>query len=415
MNNQQQPKPNGRSQAGVAASFAITPSQRSANIRYAIRDIVTLANQAKAAGKELLYLNIGDPLLFDFPTPRHVIDATYQAMLAGHNGYAPSEGVDQAVAAIRREAARLGIRNVQDVYITSGVSEGIEIALAALLNPGENVLIPSPGYPLYDATLAKLGYEAIPYPLDEKNGWQPDVSAIRRLITGKTRGIVVINPHNPTGAVCHRQILKEILDLAAHNGLVAFSDEIYSKLLLDPVDWVPLASLAPEQPILTLDGMSKAYLVPGFRVGWGILSGEERDVAEYREAIAKMLRVRLCANHPAQYAIGPALEGDQAHVKETVAKLKARRDLIVSLLNEIPGITCSRPQAAFYAFPRLEIARSDQEFVSDLIRQTGVLVVPGNGFGQAPGTKHFRLVFLPPEQTLRKAIHLIGDFAKTWR
>ena len=399
----------------AAASIAIRPSERSGRIRYAIRDIMVLADQARAAGREITYLNIGDPLLYYFRTPAHVIESTHRAMLAGHNGYAPSQGVGEALDAIRREAIRKGFRNIQDIFITSGVSEGIEISTAALVDPGDNLLIPAPGYPLYEATLVKLGCEAIFYHLDESNGWQPDPDEMARLITPRTRGIVVMNPNNPTGSICSREILQGILDLAARHGLVAISDEIYDKLLFEPGAFVPLATISPDQPVVTFNGLSKAYLVPGFRVGWGILTGEDHAVAEYREAIAKMLRVRLCANHPAQYAIRPALDGDQTHIAEMVAKLKSRRDLVVSLFNAIQKIRCYPPQAAFYAFPRLEIARSDQEFVSDLIRETGVIVVPGSGFGQQPGTNHFRLVFLPPEEILRQAIGKIAQFSKNRR
>ena len=393
----------------------VKPSQRSAEMRYAIRDILQAAQQAQTAGKKLFSLNIGDPLQFDFSTPSHIIEATYQAMLAGKTGYAPSSGVEEAMQAIRDEAARQGIQNVQDVFVTSGVSEAIEIALASLLNPGENLLIPSPGYPLYQATLTKFGVEAVPYYLDEGNGWQPDPDEIARRINDKTRGIVVVNPNNPTGVVHSREALLGILDLVARHGLVAFSDEIYSKLVLDPASYVSLASLAPELPVITFNGLSKAYLVPGFRIGWGILSGEGSSVADYQEAIGKMLRVRLCANHPEQFAIRPALEADQGHLPEVIEKLRRRRDLTDSLLNSIPGISCVRPQAAFYAFPRLEIPGSDQEFIADLIRETGVVVVPGSGFGQQPGTKHFRMVFLPPEETLRQALQHIGDFVRSRR
>ncbi|MBI4478609.1 MAG: aminotransferase class I/II-fold pyridoxal phosphate-dependent enzyme [Acidobacteria bacterium] len=391
------------------------PSERSRHVRYAIRDILEVSQQAKAAGKQLLYLNIGDPSLFDFPTPPHVIEAIYQAMQAGYNGYAPSLGTEEAIEAIRAEAARQGIQNVQEVFVTSGVSEGIDVALAALLNAGENLLIPSPGYPLYDATLAKHGFEANPYYLDENNEWQPDLDDIARRINDKTRGIVVIHPNNPTGTICRRETMAGILELAARHGLVVFSDEIYNKLLLDPVEYVSLASLAPEHPVMTLNGLSKGYLAPGFRMAWGILSGEERSVADYREAIAKMLRARLSANHPTQYAIRPALEGNQDHIVQTVEKLRRRRDLTVSLLNSIPGIHCVSPQAAFYAFPRLEIAQSDTEFVFQLIRETGVVVVPGAGFGQPPGTKHFRIVFLPPEEVLREALERIREFVGKWQ
>ena len=398
-------------QGSTLTAGVVKPSQRSAEIHYAIRNI----HLAQAAGKKLLFLNIGDPLQFDFSTPSHIVEATYQAMLAGKTGYAPSSGVEEATQAIRDEAGRQGIQNVQDVFLASGVSEAIEIALASLINPGENLLIPSPGYPLYQAVLTKFGAEAVPYYLDESNGWQPDPDEIARRINSRTRGIVVINPNNPTGAVYSREVLSAILDLAARHGLVAFSDEIYSKLVLDPVSHVSLASLAPELPVITFNGLSKAYLVPGFRIGWGILSGEGSSVADYQKAIGKMLRLRLCANHPEQFAIRPALEADQSHISEMIAKLRRRRDLIDSLLNSIPGISCVRPQAAFYAFPRLEISGSDQEFISSLIRETGVVVVPGSGFGQQPGTKHFRLVFLPPEETLRQALQHIGDFMRSRR
>ena len=398
-------------QGSTLTAGVVKPSQRSAEIHYAIRNI----NLAQAAGKKLLFLNIGDPLQFDFSTPSHIVEATYQAMLAGKTGYAPSSGVEEATQAIRDEAGRQDIQNVQDVFLASGVSEAIEIALASLINPGENLLIPSPGYPLYQAVLTKFGAEAVPYYLDESNGWQPDPDEIARRINSRTRGIVVINPNNPTGAVYSREVLSAILDLAARHGLVAFSDEIYSKLVLDPVSHVSLASLAPELPVITFNGLSKAYLVPGFRIGWGILSGEGSSVADYQKAIGKMLRLRLCANHPEQFAIRPALEADQSHISEMIAKLRRRRDLIDSLLNSIPGISCVRPQAAFYAFPRLEISGSDQEFISSLIRETGVVVVPGSGFGQQPGTKHFRLVFLPPEETLGQALQHIGDFLRSRR
>ena len=225
----------------------------------------------------------------------------------------------------------------------------------------------------------------------------------------------MIHPNNPTGAVYSKQILQGILEVAARHGLVVFADEIYNKLLLDPVECVSMASLAPELPVVTFNGLSKAYLVPGFRIGWGILSGEERSVAQYKEVMARILRARLSASHPAMCAIRPALEGSQEHIPQVIEKLRRRRDLTVSILNSIPGIHCVSPQAAFYAFPRLEIPRSDTEFVLDLIRETGVIVVPGEGFGQAPGTKHFRLVFLPPEETLREALERIGQFAGKWK
>ena len=393
----------------------VRPSERSGRVHYAIRDIMLVAEEARKAGKKLLPLNIGDPPLYDFPTPRHIIEAAYQAMLAGRNGYAPSTGVEEAVVAIRAHAGREGIRNIQDVFVTSGVSEAIEVTFAALLDPGDNVLIPSPGYPLYEAALVKLGGEPVSYGLDEQDGWQPDLDDIARRVNRRTRAIVVINPNNPPGAVCRRETLQGILEIASRHGLVVFSDEIYDKLVLDPVEHIPTASLAPELPIITFNGLSKTYLVPGFRIGWMIVSGEEKCLGHYREAIAKFLRVRLSSSHPAQFAIKAALEGDQGHIPGVIEKLRRRRDLTVSLLNSNPRIHCVPPQAAFYAFPRLEIPRSDGEFVKDLVRQTGVIVVPGSGFGQEPGTNHFRMVFLPPEETIETALRLVGDFIQRWQ
>jgi alanine-synthesizing transaminase len=408
-------KPEKSSRGVAVAAREVKPSERSGHIHYAIRDILLVAEQAQAAGKKLTYLNIGDPPLYDFRTPRHVIEAVYEAMLAGHTGYAPSHGTTDAIEAIRTEAERDGIRNIQDVFVTSGVSEAIDVTMAALVDPGENVLVPAPGYPMYEAVLGKLAAEPIRYALDEADGWQPDLDDIARRINPKTRGIVLVNPNNPTGAVYHRDRLEGIIELAARHGLVLFADEIYSKLILDPVEHTPLASLAPELPVVTFNGLSKAYLVPGFRMGWVIVSGEAKSLVHYREAIGKILRARLSAHHPAQFAIRPALEGDQSHLPQVVEKLRLRRDLTVSILNSFSKIRCFPPQAAFYAFPRLEIDRSDTDFVFDLVRQTGVIVVPGTGFWQAPGTKHFRLVFLPPEETLQAALNMIGEFAKSWK
>jgi alanine-synthesizing transaminase len=400
--------------SSALASSGVIPSERSKKMRYAIRDIMVVAQQAQAAGKELLRLNIGDPPAFDFTTPRHIIEATFEAMLDGNTGYAPSSGIPEALRAIRTECERDGIRSIQEVFVSAGVSEAIEVCIAALLNPGENILIPSPGYPLYEAALLKLGGEPVTYQCDEQDGWQPDLDDLARQVNPKTRGIVVINPSNPTGAICRRDTLMGILEIASRHGLVVFADEIYNKLLLDPLEHIPMGSLTSELPVVTFNGLSKAYLAPGFRMGWIVVSGPEQGLAPYREAIAKMLRVRLSAHHAAQFAIPAALEGSQRHLPGVIEKLRRRRDLTVSLLNAIPRVSCVPPRAAFYAFPRLDIARPDSEFAMDLVRQTGVLVVPGSGFGQAPGTQHFRMVFLPPEDTIQKALGLLGSFLKEW-
>ncbi|QIJ72864.1 aminotransferase class I/II-fold pyridoxal phosphate-dependent enzyme [Thermosulfuriphilus ammonigenes] len=391
----------------------IKPARRTENIEYAVRDIVLVAQEAAKAGKELLFLNIGDPIQYDFDTPRHLIEATYQAMLERRTGYSASEGVDEAIEAIRQEARAKGFEPA-DIFITSGASEAIDFALTALVNEGENVLLPFPGYPLYTAIVAKLGAEARPYYLDEEKAWQPDIDDIVRKIDEKTRAIVIINPNNPTGALYPRETLEQIVEIAREHNLVIMSDEIYDKLVFDGREHVSIASLARELPVVTFNGLSKCYLAPGFRIGWGMVSGEWDLIRDYIEAIHKLARARLSASHPKQYAIPPALQGEQDHIAEVVSRLERRRDLTVEMLNDIPGISCVPPEGAFYAFPRINLDISDRDFVCDLIRETGVVVVHGSGFGQRPGTAHFRVVFLPPEEVLEKAYARIREFMKRY-
>lgn len=391
---------------------AIKPAQRTEKITYAVRDIVVLADRVAREGKEMLYLNIGDPNKFDFRTPAHIVESTHKAMRDNLNGYSPSSGIKEALMAIEGAAHRKGIKNILDIFITTGASEAIDLALTALANSGENVLLPSPGYPLYSAILHKLGVEPNPYYLDEENNWQPDIGDIARKINRKTRGIVLINPNNPTGALYSEETLRSIIDLALEHRLVIFSDEIYDKLVFDGKVHKSTAALSQEVPVITFNGLSKAYLVPGFRLGWGIASGPAELMSDYIEAINKLLRARLCANHPEQWAVKPALEGDQSHLREGMAKLTRRRDMTVEMLNSIDGISCVKPEGAFYAFPRLHIKGSDEDFVKGLIEEMGVVVVPGNGFGQVPGTQHFRVVFLPPEEVLEKSYTKIAEFFK---
>jgi alanine-synthesizing transaminase len=393
-------------------SKTIRPAVRTKNITYAVRDIVVLANEVAKTGKEMLYLNIGDPNLFDFAPPRHMVEATYKAMLSNYNGYSPSSGIKPALDSIAKEADRKNIKNVQDIFITTGASEAIDICLTALVNEGENVLTPTPGYPLYTAIASKLQNMENPYYLNEENGWQPDLDDIRSKINDKTRGIIIINPNNPTGSNCSVDTLKELIKIAKDNNLIIFADEIYDKLLFEGEKHTSIASLDSEAPMITFGGLSKNYMVPGFRIGWGIVSGDRAILKDYIEAINKLLRARLSANHPEQYAIPTALDGDQSHLITANQKLTARRDLTVEMLNAIPGISCVKPEGAFYAFPRLHINTPDNIFVADLIRETGVVVVPGSGFGQVPGTNHFRVVFLPPEDVLIKAYNNIARFTE---
>jgi alanine-synthesizing transaminase len=388
----------------------IRPAERTENITYAVRDIILVANEAAKAGKELLYLNIGDPNLFDFAPPKHIVEYTYKAMLDNKNGYSPSSGIKEAVDAIEKEANRKGIDNVLDIFVTTGASEAIDICLTALVNQGENVLTPTPGYPLYTAIQSKLMSMENPYYLDEGNNWQPNIEDIKSKINEKTRAIVLINPNNPTGSLYSLDILQQIINLALEHNLVIFADEIYDKLLFDGNKHISIASLNKDVSVITFGGLSKNYFVPGFRIGWGIISGRKQILAKYIEAVNKILRARLSANHPEQYAIKPALEGEHNHLTEAMAKLTVRRDITVNMLNAIHGISCVKPQGAFYAFPKLHMEHSDSQFVNGLIRETGVVVVPGSGFGQVPGTHHFRVVFLPSENILTKAYNNIAAY-----
>ncbi|HEY3294186.1 MAG TPA: aminotransferase class I/II-fold pyridoxal phosphate-dependent enzyme [bacterium] len=392
----------------------ISPASRTEHIQYAVRDIVVLAQQAAKSGKELLYLNIGDPNQFDFETPPHIVEAAHRAMLDNLNGYSPSSGIKSGVAAIEREAHRKGIDNVLDLFITSGASEAIEICLTALVNPGENVLLPTPGYPLYSAIQSKLEMTENPYYLDESNGWQPDLADIASRINDKTRAIILINPNNPTGSVCDEKTMRGIIDLALKHNLVIYADEIYDKLILDGGRHISIASLNKDVSCITFNGLSKSYLAPGFRIGWGIVSGREPVMHDYIEAINKLLRARLCANHPIQHAIAPALGDNQEHLKSVIAKLTRRRDITTERLNAIPGISCVPAEGAFYAFPRLHIEEPDDVWVRQLIMETGVVVVPGSGFGERPGTRHFRVVFLPTEAVLERAFTQIERFMESY-
>ncbi|HEX5411543.1 MAG TPA: aminotransferase class I/II-fold pyridoxal phosphate-dependent enzyme [Terriglobia bacterium] len=399
----------------VPQTREILAAARLEHVRYAIRDLAVLAEDLTRQGRQILPLNIGDPVIFDFQTPAHLIEAAAKAMRDGHNGYAPSLGVKPALEAIRADAEAKGIRNIQTVFVTEGVSEAVDIVLTALLEPNESVLTPLPDYPLYDAVLAKLNARPNSYNLDENNGWQPDVDHLESQITRSTRGLVVINPNNPTGAVYSRATLEKIVDVARRQNLVIFSDEIYARLMLDGEPHISTASLAPDVPVVTFGGLSKEYLAPGWRVAWGIVSGDPSVVGPYVQGIHKLLRARLSANQPLQYAIPAALEGPQDHLKETVNKLRTRRDLVMDWSLKTSRVSCVSPRGAFYAFPRLDIPESDDDFVRGLLAEEHVLVVNGEGFGQAPGTRHIRIVFLPPEHILEPALGKIAAYLeKHW-
>jgi len=384
-----------------------------ANVRYAIRDLAVVADEVAREGHKILYLNIGDPCKFDFPTPPHMIEAVHRAMLDGHNSYGESLGIKPAVEAIRHQAEANDFKDIQSIFVGYGSGEVIDSCLTALVNPGENVLTPSPEYPLYGAVLAKLGATPNAYELDESNGWEPDVADMERKINAQTRAILLINPSNPTGAVMSRRTLEKVLELAREHNQVILADEIYDKLIYEPgAKHISIATLAQDVPIITFNGLSKAYLVPGWRIGWAIATGPRESLHHYLEAVHRLLRARLSAPHPFQHAIKPALEGPQDHIPVMLEKLRRRAQITVDWAKRTPRVSLVAPKGAFYAHPSLEIPEDDLTFVTDLLKQKHVLVVHGSGFGEKPGTKHMRIVFLPQDDVLHAAYEKIGDFMR---
>jgi len=389
----------------------VLAASRMANVRYAIRDLAVVADEVAREGHKILYLNIGDPCKFDFPTPPHMIEAVHKAMLDGHNSYGESLGIKPAVEAIRHQAEANGFKDIQSIFVGYGSGEVIDSCLTALVNPGENVLTPSPEYPLYGAVLAKL--DALPnaYDLDESNGWEPDLADLERKINPRTRAILLINPSNPTGAVMSRQTLEKVLELALRHNLLILADEIYDKLIFDPQEkHISIATLAQDVPIITFNGLSKAYLVPGWRIGWAIATGPREALHHYLEAVHRLLRARLSAPHPFQHAIRPALEGPQDHIPAMLEKLRRRAQITVDWAKRTSRVNLVAPKGAFYAHPSLDIPEDDLTFVTHLLRQKHVLVVHGSGFGQKPGTRHMRIVFLPQNDVLHAAYEKISDF-----
>jgi alanine-synthesizing transaminase len=396
----------------AARQAEIGIAERTRNVRYAIREIFALAQELKRRGREVIHLNIGDPIKEDFSTPPHMIEAIHRGMLEGDTGYSPSEGIASALGAIQRRAERKHIGDIRQICVTSGAGEGIELALTALVNPGENVLVPSPGYPLYLAVLGKLGGVANPYFLDERREWQPDVADMEAKVDRKTRAVVVINPNNPTGSIAGEDTLGQVVELARRHNLLILADEIYDEILFAGQRHTSLASLAGGHPCVTFNGLSKSYLAPGLRTGWSILSGNEEQMDDYTDAFMKLARARLCPNTPMQWCVQPALEGDQSHLDDMMSRITSRTELVLDRLREIPGFHCVPPKGAFYVFPSIDCRGSDWDFATGLLEETGVVTVPGSGFGQRPGTKHIRIVTLPPEETLSKAMDLIDGYVR---
>ncbi|MBX7219736.1 MAG: aminotransferase class I/II-fold pyridoxal phosphate-dependent enzyme [Blastocatellia bacterium] len=394
----------------------IQPAARTRNYNYAIRNIVVEAKKVEASGKKITYLNIGDPVIYGFQPPESLMNALAKAVHDGLNGYAPSAGTVEAREAIAADSEKYGVPiSPDDVIVTSGASEAADLVLNALLEPGDDVLTPCPTYPLYTAITAKLGATENSYKLDPKNGWLPDPDDIRRRVTPRTRAIVIINPNNPSGAVYPEPVLRELLAVAAEKNLLVMADDVYHRMTYGP--HAPrLASLAQDMdvPIVNLESLSKSHLVPGWRVGWMTFTNK-KQMGDLIPAVRKIADARLCSPLPTQ-AVIPAALADLSHLPATIEAMKVRADISVDMLNAIPGMNCTRPEAAFYLMAQMENLHgaTDEQFVLELLRETGILFVYGSGFGLEPTDGYFRIVFLPEPEVLRDVYTRLGNFVESW-
>jgi alanine-synthesizing transaminase len=389
----------------------IRTARRVDRFTYAIRNIVAEAKKVEQAGTSVRYLNIGDPNQFGFLTPPHLIEAVSRAMRDGRNGYTASAGIVEAREAVAADFDARGVSVSPDrVLITSGTSEGLELALTAIVDEGDAVLVPSPTYPLYTAVLAKIGAEPQYYRKDPTNQWLPDLDDVRRRLTSKTRVLVVIDPNNPTGAIYPDATRRALIELAEANGLVILADEVYGDLAYDG-SVAPMAALNPDAAIISYSSLSKAYLAPGWRAGWMAVGGSPR-LDRALAAIKKLADGRLCSPGPMQYAVVAALTGDRSHQSTFREELRIRAALTTDRLNAIDGISCVAPRGAFYAMPKVALpaGRTDADYVLALLRSTGILCVYGSGFGTAPEDGFFRVVFLASRSELGAIYDDIASF-----
>ena len=392
-------------------------SRRGQEVEYAIRDIMVKAEEVRRTGKKILYLNIGDPVKYGFETPLHIRDALKKAVDAGSNYYAASEGVKDLREAVAEKENSVNGAHVdpRNVMITQGISEAISFLMGAIVNPGDEVLLPGPSYSPYMTYVKFFDGKPVTYRTIEDRGWAPDLSDLESKVTTRTRLIVIINPSNPTGAVYSRNELSRILEIAASHHIPVAADEIYDRIVYDG-GFTSVASIAKEIPLFGLNGFSKTYMMTGWRLGYLYLQDPGDEMRDVWDAVQRISRVRLCASTPIQFAGIEALRGPQGHITEMVSKLKRRRDLFWKRANEIPGLFATKPAGAFYLFPRINAIghrwKSDYEFVTELLKETGVLVVHGSGFDPIYGKDHFRAVFLPDETILTEAFDAIEDFMK---
>jgi alanine-synthesizing transaminase len=397
-------------------------SDRLNNLSYAIRGpVFEKAQQLEAMGQKIINLNIGNPAPFGFDVPDEIVHDMI-LNLRNAQGYSHHLGIFSARKAIMHYTQQIGIKDVkmEDIFVGNGVSELIVMCMQALLNDGDEILIPSPDYPLWTTAVALSGGKPVHYMCDEASDWNPDVEDMESKITSKTKGIVIINPNNPTGAVYEKDVLKKIVQLAEKHNLIIFSDEIYDKILYDGNVHIPAATLSEDVFFMTFGGLSKNYRAAGFRGGWVIPSGGKNKAKSFLEGLTLLASMRLCANVPTQYAIQTALGGYQS-INDLVAeggRLKKQRDLIHYKLTDIPGVTCVKPKGALYVFPKIDIKKfdiqSDETFALDLLSEQKVFVVSGKGFNYNDG-KHFRAVFLPETDTLELATNRISEFLDTRR
>ena len=386
-------------------------SNRTSEVEYAIRDIIVHAREYEKTGREIIYLNIGDPVKYDFKTPDHIKQALIDSVSHDLNYYAESEGLYELREAIVEKEERKGLSiTADDVLVTNGVSEGLDMTMASIVDPNTEVLMPGPYYPPYASYVKFYGGKPVEFKLTPDG--KPDLEDLISKITPRTRAICIISPNNPTGEVFDQKSLKQLVDIAAEHSLYLICDEIYDNLIFEG-EFTGIGKVAKDSPVILLNGFSKVYLMTGLRCGYICMNSNCSKLENIRNNIPKLARVRISTNLPVQKAAIAALRGPQDHIPMMVSKLRRRRDLVVKRLNQISSISCNVPKGAFYAFPKINLTsrwKNDKQFVLDLLNETGVLTVHGSGFGSNFGTDHFRIVYLPQEQILDEAMNKLEHF-----
>ena len=387
-------------------------SKKVVGVEYAIRDIVSAAREIEQQGKSVDYLNIGDPVQFGFQPPENVKQALIGAVNKGNNFYTQSEGLPELLNAIAQKENSKGLSiGPENILVTNGVSEGLDMVISSIVEEGDEVLLPGPYYPPYASYVRLHGGKPMEFAVDLKNS-RPNIDDIKAKISSKTVAICLISPNNPTGLIFDERSLKQIVDIANEHNLYLICDEIYDKIIFDQ-ESTGIGKVAGDSPVIILNGFSKVHLMSGWRIGY-IAFNNSPQLTPIRENLPKLARVRISTNLPVQYAALESLRGPQDYITNFVSELKVHRDYVVKRLNAMNNISCSNPQGAFYAFPKIENSKfgSDKEFVLELLRQKGVLTVHGSGFGAQYGSGHFRIVYLPNMEILESAMNKIEDFVR---